>query len=446
MIINEQQKEILLNYFDTFSKSLMVINQGKEENYKTFDEKRAEAIPTLLELMNDYVNNKINIEDFKEKNEMLCRKFPFWGFKNFSGQMQINQYTNNIKDKRRDEILKNSITLPKNEKEIKKKINTMADFLSEMKDVAEESKKIPRVSQIYMLSYFWELQSMGELLAYYGSNKKALIDMGFKLDIQDTYGDEYMEFLEIWNSIKELYEKERNMKEKYPNWFIEHIFWYNLVHNQKEEKEKQQMPNIKTETKARTINDWIPPIINDLSDLANNKETEWSKSKGLKPEKAFETKSRYAFTLLGYDVTELGQGTGREPDGVAVSSGITDDYYAIIYDAKSREDEYSIGTDDRNILEYIKKKSNELRKNRITKSCFVVISSDFNESETNMNKLREIYRTTRVPITFLKASDLLFIIESKLENIFIDHVMLENLFIETGVITRERIIDVLGIR
>ena len=97
MIINEQQKEILLNYFDTFSKSLMVINQGKEENYKTFDEKRAEAIPTLLELMNDYVNNKINIEDFKEKNEMLCRKLPFWGFKNFSGQCEpiavFNQFT-----------------------------------------------------------------------------------------------------------------------------------------------------------------------------------------------------------------------------------------------------------------------------------------------------------------------------------------------------------------
>lgn len=448
MKINEQQKNILLNYYDTFSKSSIVINEGQEDDYKVFDEKRIKAIPTLLQLMKDYVDKKISIEEFKESNEILCRKLSFWGFKSFSGQMQINQYTNNIKDERKDRLLRSAMILPKNEEEIKAKINAMANFLTEMKDSAEESKRIPRISQIYMLSYFWELQSEGKMPAYYGSNKKALIDMGFKLDVQDTYGDEYLEFLKIWDAIKELYKKERNMEEEYPNWFIEHIFWYNLVYvsnNIEDEPKEEKRKNIEGKNLTTHINDWIPPIINDLEELANNKETEWSIKKGLKPEKAFETKLRYVFILLGYEVTELGQGTGRQPDGIAISSTVGD-CYAIIYDAKARTDEYNIGTDDRSILEYIKEKNNELHRKRISKSCFIIISSNFNESETNMNKLREIYRTTRVPIVFLKASDLLFIVESKLQDVFIDHVMLENLFIETGVVTREKIINTLGIR
>ena len=88
----------------------------------------------------------------------------------------------------------------------------------------------------------------------------------------------------------------------------------------------------------------MPPIVSDLSQLAKNNETEWSKERGVKAEKAFETKLSYIFTLLGYDVTELGQGTGREPDGIARSSQAQNGYYAIVYDAKARESTHLVLT------------------------------------------------------------------------------------------------------
>ncbi len=63
-----------------------------------------------------------------------------------------------------------------------------------------------------------------------------------------------------------------------------------------------------------------------------------------------------------------------------------------------------------------------------------------------MSAIREIYRRTQVPVILLKAIDLLFIIDTKLQNVEIDHTRLEYLFLDTGLITREKIIDSLGIR
>ena len=154
MAINEQQKQILLEFYDSYQDSLKVLNEGQEEDYKTFDEKRVKALPIILELVKAYISKKIGLEDFKVRNEDLCRKLPFWGFKSFSGQMQINQYTNNISDKKKDDILRNSLKVPENETEIREKINKLSDFLSEQKESSLERARIPRVSQIYLLSYF----------------------------------------------------------------------------------------------------------------------------------------------------------------------------------------------------------------------------------------------------------------------------------------------------
>jgi hypothetical protein len=44
----------------------------------------------------------------------------------------------------------------------------------------------------------------------------------------------------------------------------------------------------------------------------------------------------------------------------------------------------------------------------------------------------------------VRAKDLLRIVERKLSNADIDHVQLEDLFLETGVLTADKIVDVLG--
>jgi hypothetical protein len=148
--------------------------------------------------------------------------------------------------------------------------------------------------------------------------------------------------------------------------------------------------------------------------------------------------------ILGYNTTELGQGRGREPDGIAISNDGNAGYYAIIYDAKAREKDYTIGTQDREIVEYIKNKQRELQRQRVDKVSFLIVSSEFTNSPSLENSLRDIYRATRVPVILVRAKDLLRIVERKLSNADIDHVQLEDLFLETGVLTADKIVDVLG--
>ena len=254
---------------------------------------------------------------------------------------------------------------------------------------------------------------------------------------------------EIWD----LYQA--NVKEKitYPFWFVEHVLWNHFLTSSSPTGAASAQPPAKSEPKGPKTKgyvqlggEWLPPVIADLNDLAFNKETAWSKQNGLKPEKAFETKLRMAFTLLGYEATELGQGKGRQPDGFAISINVPDGDYAIVYDAKAREKQFSVGTSDREMYEYIKRKGDELKRRRVNRSYFLIVSSEFDTSPTNLNLVKDVFRRTRIPIIMMKAVDLLFLIEEKLKDTDLTHERLEQLFLETGILTREKIIDILGIR
>ena len=103
--------------------------------------------------------------------------------------------------------------------------------------------------------------------------------------------------------------------------------------------------------------------------------------------------------MLGFDVQALGQGSGREPDGVATS---VQNNYAIIYDAKVRENGYSMSTDDRAIRDYIETHARRLRDQGTQQIYFLIISSSF--SDPDDGTLRDIRETTKVEnIVFLSA-------------------------------------------
>ena len=93
MIIGEKQKQTLLSYVKDF-----------QEDYKEFDEKRAYSIKELKSLIEDFIYKKITLEEFKKRSGLACRKFPYWGFKGFSGQMQLNQYVKNIDDEQKENV------------------------------------------------------------------------------------------------------------------------------------------------------------------------------------------------------------------------------------------------------------------------------------------------------------------------------------------------------
>ena len=159
MNISSEQKRILLSYLEDYKNDPTVVNEGVKRDFKAFDESRVSALPKLKSTISDFINKKMPLQDFKEKSEVQCREFPFWGFKGFSGQMQLNQYSNNINSPDKEPLLREAILVPKNKGEAKEKINKIASFLTTVRENAQNTRSIPWVSQIYMLSYFWEIQN-----------------------------------------------------------------------------------------------------------------------------------------------------------------------------------------------------------------------------------------------------------------------------------------------
>lgn len=452
--MNDKQKELLITFFKEFLKSPVVNNKGSVFPYKEFDQKRLEAIQVLKPIIDDFLSKKITIEEFRNKNDQGSRNFPYWGFQSFSGQMQLSQYVNNIKDDRKESVLRETVTIPNDKEEAEKKINKIGGYLNTLKQEKSVSKNLPWSSQYYMLSYFWEIQKLNKFPVFYRSTREILSKIGFNFASFGSPGEAYKRYIQVMNDIINLYRENNYDLGKYPFWFVEHVLWYQYQKLTSSLSNKKIKNNLSIQLPLTTIEDipknvsheWLPPIISDLGILALNKGTKWSQEHNLKPEEAFEKKLAYAFTLLGFEVLRLGQGKGREPDGIAFSSSASERDYALVYDAKSREDRFDIGTSDREIFEYIQKKKEELKEKRIRQLYFIIVSSKFNEKDPNLWRIKEVFKQTRVPITFLRASDLLFIIENKLQNVKINHERLENLFLDTGFITRDKIIKCLGLR
>lgn len=450
-MLNDSHKEKLKLYLEAFLVKGHVINNGISESPASFAEKRVAAATQIHQVLSDYLQGAITLKDFKESNEKLCRTFPYWGFKNFSGQMQLNQFVNNIDNPSKEEVFKNVLRLPEGLQAGKSAIDLMSEFLLGEKKQAENPKAIPRANQSYLISYFWEIQAVGKYPVYYGSSKKVLVDLGLMNDSYDTYGEEYGVFAQVMDELVVFYRELNTGLGEKPYWFVEHVLWNSYMESKPVEVETAaveinpaKLPESVVERSHVVSNTWIPPIIADLEDLAANKETEWTKERNVKPEKAFETKLKYAFTLMGFDTEELGQGKGRQPDGVAISRGVEDGEYAIVYDAKARESHYGVGTGDREMQEYIRNKKTELRMQRVNRIYFVIISSEFGSNPNDISLIKEVFKKTQVPITLLKASDLLFIVENKLKNSDLSQAYIEDLFLDTGIKTRSQIVDLLS--
>ena len=454
-----EQQAILLQYLDSFLTGPEVANAGTVEEYDSFDQQRVAALPELKKLLGDFISGKIDITEFKEAHDIKSREFPYWGFGGFSGQMQLNQFANNIEGADKETVFRNAVQIPATEDEAREKIDTLAKYIADKRSTSDKRRSLPRPASVkYVLTYFWEIQDHMKWPVYYNSSRQVLASIGF-LNAETSEGGSYLDFLKVMREILALYKANVKSSEiiKYPFWFVEHVLWKPFINSntttgiptgveKNKNKTTTELKSSKKIVMSEVANEWLPPIIADLNDLAFDRETDWSKRNALKPEKAFETKVCIAFTLLGYEATELGQGTGRQPDGLAISINVSDGDYAIVYDAKAREKYFSVGTSDREMFEYIKRKGEELKKLRVNRSSFLILSSEFDPSPTNLDRIKVVFRRTRIPIVMMKAVDLLFLIEEKLKDTDLTHESLEPLFLETGILTREKIVDILGIR
>jgi hypothetical protein len=170
---------------------------------------------------------------------------------------------------------------------------------------------------------------------------------------------------------------------------------------------------------------YIPPIFQDFLELSKNDE------KSLE----FEKKTNLIFKMLGFEVDEFGQGTGRNPDGIAKEN---QNRYAILLDSKSRNGSYIFGTEDRKFIEYINRYSEPLNKTGYKKQYFLLVSSSFDPASSI--SLKNIKIETGVTTSLLEARLLLKILAAKIRapRLF-DLKKFQELMIEDGEISEKRV-------
>lgn len=171
---------------------------------------------------------------------------------------------------------------------------------------------------------------------------------------------------------------------------------------------------------------FVPPILERLIHLAAEE------GKSLE----FEKKVNLAFQLLGFEVESLGQGSGRNPDGIACDLR---NHYAIIIDAKSRRDGYSLGTDDRTFREYIESHRRRLEALGIKTLYLALVSGRFkNPTRGALDKIKK-EGATAVLIT---AAQLIKMVGAKIElpHRFDLHTFKEKILFEGGEL-KDRSVD-----
>jgi hypothetical protein len=157
------------------------------------------------------------------------------------------------------------------------------------------------------------------------------------------------------------------------------------------------------------VRPFLPICLQSLQVLARGEapDTEGSNSN---IELLFERRTGDAFRCLGFEVEQLGQGTGRKADALAYARR---ERFALIIDAKVRSNGYVLGTEDRKFLDYAKTHGREIKSQGIDKIYLVVVASSFRESD--LEKLSNYVSESDLHgVTLLTVSSLLKWVESSI--------------------------------
>ncbi len=357
------------------------------EDEKKIDSKRISVINDILKpLINDFFNNKISIIDFKSKIDSTNKQNNLWGFRGIKGQMFFNMIVNIADDLEEcEQEIKSAISLPENDTNAKSKIKNLQSYVKRIGEDFVESGgsnyKKPRIKSIpFFLSYFWQIQDNTIWPVYYTNSVNVMEDLNLFLKVDDLASN-YITFKEINYKLSKIFSEKSNAE--FSLYEVEHVFWFkggNIFLSDENKSENISAEVTQQDFKlARLPDSYIPPVVFVLPLIAKGSDeiTKIAKDSGTHLPTAFEKYIDIAFSILGYETKRLGQGSGRNPDGIAYNY---DDSYAIIWDAKVRQNDYSIGTDDRTIKEYIGVHSRELKKRKSFRNIYyLIISSNFKE-------------------------------------------------------------------
>ena len=392
-------------------------DQEAQSFYEEHNNERDQtANEELQPLIDKFLNEEIDVEEFKSRVDGINKRNSLWGFDGFNGQMHFNQLMNSASNPTEfGDNLRQNITLPADLEEAQSKIDEQADLARNHRDNNLDAEPAIK-STMFFLSYFWHIQAHNEWPVFYYTTENYLKDNDLYAD-GSSYGDIYTNFVGTMNDLCEIAEEEWDEPVAYRD-VSNAIYWY------RRRQEDERAEDVETEdTGTATISTdstepFLPPIASDLVEVAANTDDSHDKYDANDSALAniFEDKLGHVFRMLGFDTEELGQGSGREPDGIAVAAR---NNYSIIYDAKMRQSGYRIGRDDRAIREYIEKHTRKLRDQGEQNIYFAIISSSFPNPDESV--LQDLVTNTDIDnIVLIRAEILTDMIKMRLKEPYLN--------------------------
>ena len=429
-ILNETQTGRAIDALRQFLTAPLKQDTGKTfvEEDQELDRNRWKVIEhRLLPLVSSYLTGQKAIEVFKSEIDSINKQDGYWGFKGVKGQMFFNLLYNACGDVSEfNAELSNAMTLPENEELAKSRIRNFVSYVRRIGDAFVEgggSKHArPKQSSIpFFLSYFWQIQAPEKWPVYYTNSVQVITDLNI-FQPQEDLAECYIDFSRLHWELREVFAREA--RRSFTLFDVEHVWWYVGDGKQAQapiEPTANQTPvesasPVSPSSPLQQLPDsYVPPIISVIPRLAaNDSQLEAAAAaSGISIPRALEKSINAAFTILGFETKLQGQGQGRTPDGLAIAS---DHAYAVLWDAKARQNAYSMGTDDRAIREYITTQSRELKRRRHLRNLYyLIISSRFQDDFDDL--IRGLKMDTDInEICLMESEALLVMVDLKLRD------------------------------
>lgn len=400
-MISQTNKDQITTIWDKYIADNKIVLDTKGNDLEDIDSKRLKAIDILKLIVKDWMTNAVNLAEFKTDIDSFNKQNNYWGFTSIKGQMFFNLLFKTAESEeqiqRLSKLLKECISEPKDLSDACAKIEILEKYVSAIFSKAPDKRKAPNPGSVgYFLSYFWQIHNNQEWPIMYSSMIVSFTDIGLWQNPK-SQKEAYDEFYNLNEEIKQILSAYtgRNIG----NWDAEHSFWNfrKVTAYPKKDVPKEQpvvLEVIESQVSALAeasfdIYDYVPRVVADL--IALGSETEMSGSaKGAKYEKAV----CEVFKQLGFAVQYLGQGSGREPDFIAIHK---EENVAFIVDAKAYANGYMMNaSDERAIREYINHYCPKLKKEGVQRIGFILVSnsfkSDFNEFTNDITWKTDIRR------------------------------------------------------
>lgn len=449
---NEQKNRALQIWQKYFDEGEAFLNASQEYTHTELDQERHATTPEVKEEMQHFLSGQTSLEDFKSRVDSINKRHRLWGFKGINGQMFFNMLVKTSAagscTAEFEAMLKRVLVLPGSPEAAAHLMGEFADFTASLSRFVDDRRAAPKVGSVpFFLSYFWQILDPHTYPVYYTSMVGVLQEYNLWAPSPEVK-DSYLSFYRLNHELLALFNDHADRE--LTLWDVEHAFWY-MTQPELPSPAVKSAPAVEPPQTGKQIiphelpDSYIPPVVAILPRLASNDPelAQVCQNMGSSIDVVFEKRLDILFQMLGYETELLGQGHGRVPDGVAVcrESG-----YAIGYDAKVRQQNYSMGTEERKIREYIMGLTDRMRRQGIRHVYFMLISSAFRDEHDDI--IRSLKMETDVrEVLLVEAGALVALLEAKLRDplLTLGADGIQRLFANSGILTEADVREFRGL-